>query len=183
MDHGIGGGEAESKAPSEPLRYLTLEFSERGIAELGGRRRMVFVARERIRDIELRRGMAGERPIAQVLFGGVLVIAGLFGLRAATAAFVALFERNSPSYSVTGSVVASLVVLVVGVYVLWLGLRPSYYLRIQLPRDERKVLLRGPVDLHTLLNVVRAAKGRYGYDVKWGVAEVGRGSGPYRSMG
>ena len=52
-----------------PAKYLAVELSAEGAAEWADRRRVVFVPRDQIVGIEVRRGIAGERPVLQVIVG------------------------------------------------------------------------------------------------------------------
>jgi hypothetical protein len=74
-----GTGSADKSTAGERLQYLSVELSDKGIAEVTDGRRDVFVPRQQIQRVELRRGIPAERPLLQVVFGIVCIVAGIVG--------------------------------------------------------------------------------------------------------
>src|ERR1700691_5030050 len=64
-------------AAPKPVRFLGVELGPDGASEWVDRRRVVHVPRQGILALELRRGVAGERPLLQLLVGGALSLLGL----------------------------------------------------------------------------------------------------------
>ena len=59
------------------VRYLGVELGPEGASEWADRRRVVHVPRPAVTRIELCRGIAGERPLLQLVFGFAACILGL----------------------------------------------------------------------------------------------------------
>jgi hypothetical protein len=168
--------EAGSRPTKEPLRYLSLELGEEGVAEIGEDRRVVFVPRADITGLELRRGIAGERPVLQVVVGFALIALGLSMLGALQAVLEGFLPRTSGRIAGGGAAC-----IAVGAYILWTGLRPAHYLWVRSSRDARKVLILGRVDLGHLAEILAKAKLLYGYEVAWQVKKPGAPDArPYR---
>ncbi len=158
-----------------PVRYLTVEMTADGIAEWDGDRHAVFVPREAIIGIELRRGAGGERPIVQVVVGVVLLAAGVVLLGALAA--VDRYPRGALRFAAGGAVL-----VVLGAYLLWSAVRPSLYLHVHVKGDARKVLIRGKADLPSLAVSLREASTRFGYEVIWRIPRPDEPGRPYRSL-
>jgi hypothetical protein len=152
------------------VRCMGVELGADGVAEWQDRQRVVFVPREGIQCVELRRGIAGERPLLQVVFGGGACLVGVVLL----SSLVGLIGGTGTG-GVTGLgarfAAGGVLVLLLGGWVLWTGLRPAYYLRVSTATDTRKLLLVGKVDLAQLSGALRAAEERFGYPVKWNIDE------------
>ena len=70
--------EASGRSDASPVRYLDIEVSSAGIAELGrDRRPVVSVPREELKTVELRYGPPGERLLAQTATGATVLVVGL----------------------------------------------------------------------------------------------------------
>jgi hypothetical protein len=59
--------------------------------------------------------------------------------------------------------------MVVGGWVLWTGLRPTYYLRVRTATDRRKLLLARKVDLVEVSRALHDASHRFGYAIGWAI--------------
>lgn len=160
--------------PIAPVRYLTLELTTEGIAEWDDHRHAVFVPRDAIVGIELRRGPGGERPIVQIVVGLVLLALGVTLLGALAAAGGS--PRTAGRVSVAGAPLT-----IVGVYLLWSAVRPALYLYVRLKGDARKLLIRGKADLPSLAEALREASVRFGYEVTWQIPRPEQPGRPYRT--
>jgi hypothetical protein len=153
-----------SYAP-KPVRFLGVELGPDGASEWVDRRRVVHVPRQGILGVELRRGIAGERPLLQLLVGGAVTVLGLVILGSLVGVAGAGHVARMGIRLMTGGLLMSLL----GGYVLWTGLRPAYYLRVRTADDARKLVLARKVDLAQLSAALRAAEERFGYAVQWGI--------------
>lgn len=171
-DHRDAPSSSAEDAP--PVRYLTVELGPDGIAEWADGNRAVFVPRDTIVGIELRRGIGGERPIVQIVLGSALVAAGIVLLGALTAIYD--MPRGTARLAAAGAPLA-----IWGVYVLWTALRPALFLLVRTKNDRRKVLFQGRADLASVRAVLDDAKARFDYDVTWAVPKPEQSARPYRS--
>jgi hypothetical protein len=142
-------------------------------------RRVVFVPREAVVRIELRRGIAGERPVLQVLFGVVTLLLGLVLLSSVVGVFDIVW-RGGATRIAARLAAGGAPMMLVGAWVLWTGLRPTYYLRVRTAGDSRKLLLARKVDLATLSRALHDATHRFGYVVAWGIDEPRPPMAPFR---
>jgi hypothetical protein len=166
--------ESSISATEAPVRVLSVELSADGIAEWGDRRHVVFVPRDAIVGVELRRGIGGERPIVQVLFAVALIAGGLVLTGALSVA--GQMPRGAGRLAAGG-----VLLLVLGGYVLWTAVRPKLFLLVRTRNDQRKLLFHGRVDLASLRAALDEAKLRFGYDVTWAVQIPEKATRPYRS--
>ncbi len=60
----------------QSLSYLNVTASEKGLSEFSGGRRIIFIPKEQIQSIEFKFGSLAERPLAQAIFG-LLLLAGM----------------------------------------------------------------------------------------------------------
>jgi hypothetical protein len=152
------------------VRCINVELGADGAAEWMDGRRVVFVPREAILGIDASRGIAGERPALQVLFGLAAFLLGLLFLSSLAGAFD-LWWRGAATRSVARLAAAGAPLTVIGAWVLWTGLRPSYYLRVRTATDARKLLLARKVNLTELSMALYEASQRFGYPVAWAIEE------------
>ena len=142
-----------------PLRYLSIELSDAGIAEMDGQRRIVFVPLDEIRHVQICHGFTVEHPIRQFTFGLCCIFIGLVAI----GLDLVWFEQGGIGAwaMLPGGVIA----LLFGLGVIGLGLRRKHYLRVVTNKDERKVLLHGPFDVRELLPLLESANEQWGYRV------------------
>ena len=70
----------ETQEEKQVLRYDNLLVSPRGIAEISGKRVVIFVPATDIDRIELKHGRSDHRPILTLSIGIVIALVGIFGL-------------------------------------------------------------------------------------------------------
>jgi hypothetical protein len=161
------------------VRCLGVELGSDGAAEWMDGRRVVFVPREAVVGIELRRGIAGERPILQVLFGILTSLLGLLLLSSVAGVFDIVLAGGA-SRLAARLAAAGAPMMVVGGWVLWTGLRPTYYLQVRTATDRRKLLLARKVDLAAVSRALHDASHRFGYPIAWGIDAPRPPAAPFR---
>lgn len=154
---------------------LGVELGAEGAAEWMGRQRIVFVPRDRIVAVELRRGIVGERPVLQVVVGVVAIVLGLALLSSVVGVFESTWLWMSARIAAAGAPLAML-----GGYVLWSGVRPGYYLLVRTNDDARKLLFHGKIDLAEVSRVLEFAHARFGYAVEWNIQHPRPPLAPFR---
>jgi hypothetical protein len=162
------------------VRFLGVELGGDGAAEWLDRRRVVFVPREAIVNIEIRRGIAGERPILQVLFGVATMLLGAWVLLFSFASILDVVWRGGAIRVFPRLAAAGVPVMILGAWVLWTGLRPTYYLRVRTASEARKLLLARKIDLAELSRALHDASQRFGYAVTWGIEDPRPPVAPFR---
>ena len=113
--------------------YLNLEVSERGISEFSGNRRIIFIARDDIQSIEVRFGSNAERPILQVIGGGLLTALGAAG---------ALMIVNGGGRGLRWGL-GFFIFGCLGVWMLYEAIHKSHYLLVTTRNDRRKLVMHG----------------------------------------
>ena len=122
-----------SSPPTQRFSYLNLEISEKGISELSGGRRIVFIPREEIQSIEVRFGSNAERPLLQIIAGIILTALGCAGA-------VMIFDnpgrglRWGLGFIIFGGL---------GIWMLWEAIHKSHYLLVITRNDRRKLVFKG----------------------------------------
>jgi hypothetical protein len=147
---------------TKSVRYLGVELGADGAAEWLDGRRAVFVAREAVIDVELRRGIAGERPVLQFVLGGGALVLGAALLFTLAGVLDGAWSPVAARFAAAGVPLS-----ILGAWVLWTGARPAYYLRVRTALDARKLLLARRVDLPELSTALHEASRRFGYRVSW----------------
>ena len=144
---------ADSSSGTEQLTYLNITFSNQGVAEFSGKRRVVFIPRDEIRRIESKMGSRAERPLLQGIAGVILCGVGLVGLRLFINAGVA-FLRWEAGFVFFGGL---------GGWLLWEVLEKRHYLLVESSEGNRKLVFHGQVKQAELDEFLRNAT-RLGYN-------------------
>ena len=145
---------AEITTPeSRQLLYLNVAVSEKGLTELSGHRRVVFVPRGQIQRIEIKFGLQAERPLAQGITSAVLIVLGIVGLHLIVTGGLSTL-RWALGFIVFGAL---------GVFLLWGSLRRGHYLRVICSNDIRKLAFKGTVRRVELSSFIKSAA-QFGYN-------------------
>jgi len=158
------------------IRLLDVELGADGATEWAETRRTVFVPRDAIVSVQLRRGIAGERPLVQVIVGCLSIALGLFIVTGVTG----LIEANWTSMGARLGA-GSVVFVILGGWILWTGVRPAYYLHVVTRDDDaRKLVLKGRVDLAAVSAALHSAQSRFGYATEWQIEHPRPPAAPFR---
>jgi len=158
------------------VHLLDVELGADGATEWAEMRRTVFVPRDAIVSVQLRRGIAGERPLVQVIVGGLSIALGLYIL-----SFVSGLLEGSWTRLGARLGAGSIVFVMLGGWVLWTGIRPAYYLRVVTRDDDaRKLVLKGKVDLAAVSTALHVAQSRFGYATEWQIEHPRPPAAPFR---
>lgn len=169
MNHDKAGAVGQD----ERLRCLSVELSSKGITELDGARAVVFLPRDEIVRAELRRGISGERPIAQFVF------AALFSaLSVASLLIVRAWWLHGGLISV--KVVPGMALAPLGPWLIWSTLRPAYYLHVRTQDDVRKIVFRGRAHRADIEACLRRANMLFGFEITSRLPGFDLVGAPYR---
>jgi hypothetical protein len=147
--------EQSSSPESRKLLYLNVAVSEKGLAEFSGNRRVVFIPKEQVRNVEIKFGPQAERPIVQGIIAIALIGLGVVGLSMLAAdGLVAI--RWSLGFLVFGGL---------GVWLLYEASKTGFYLRVISPNDTRKLVFKGVIQKAELLDFTKNAA-QFGYDFR-----------------
>lgn len=144
---------AQNATDSERLSYLNITFSHKGVAEYNGNTCMVFIPREGILKIENVFGSRSERPLVQLIAGGLLSAVGLAGLVMILHGGWQLF-RWEAGFLVFGGI---------GIWMMIEVLRRGHYLRVIGSKETRKLVIHGKVVPSELQDFLRKAE-KLGYN-------------------
>ena len=70
--------EMDDQNQFDTVRYQGVEFSNRGVTLFGGQSKLLFVDKKDIRKINLQYGFQSERPIAEIVFGIIVIGLGVY---------------------------------------------------------------------------------------------------------
>ena len=175
--HTSGGMPDHTIESSEPgdgsrVRYLDIEVSSAGIAELArDGRPVVSVPREELRTVELRYGPPGERLFVQTVVGAAVLVVGLaLGRGIVTWLFYGGYANLNAG---AGSVTFTLG----GAWLLWRAWRPRHHLRLVTSKGTRRLSFGNVADEASIALVLRAITQTLGIVVKDSRQPA---KGPYR---
>jgi hypothetical protein len=135
--------------------YLNIAASEKGLAELSGNRRIIFIPKDQIQGVEIKFGCQAEKPLVQGIIGSVLTVVGIIGIYVLAGAGFALM-RWALGFVFFGGI---------GVWLIWEASRRGYYFRVIRSNGTRNLLLKGSVQKPELSNFVRQAS-QLGYNFR-----------------
>jgi len=145
-----------STPPSEqPSSYLNIAISEKGLSEFSGDQRIIFIPKEQVQSIEVRFGSQAEKPLAQGIFGLLLLGLGCVGLPL-------VFDgglrglRWGLGFIIFGGI---------GGYLLFETLKKGHYLGVICSNDTRKLVFKGAIQKAELSKFLRSAA-QFGYSFK-----------------
>jgi hypothetical protein len=144
-----------TSSESRQLLYLNVAVSEKGLAEFSGNRRIVFIPKDQVRNVEIKFGPQAERPIVQAIVAIALTGLGVVGL-SMLAADGLLAIRWSLGFLVFGGL---------GVWLLHEASKTGYYLLVICPNDTRKLVFKGVIQMAELLEFTKNAA-QFGYDFR-----------------
>jgi hypothetical protein len=154
------------------VRYCSVEIGPEGVAELDDRGRVVFVAREKIRRVVLRKGIAAERPWVHVVFGclcfGVAILAGVIVAR-----------WSSQGGTLYAETMSGFAMVPLGIGIFWALFRSRHFLRVESACDARHMIFRGRIEPQDLRQFLAQAEATQGIVIEREVPAFERAS-PYR---
>ena len=113
------------------VRFHNVGFSAEGVTLFDQQSKILFVAKKDIRQITLKYGYQSERPIVQVIFGIVIILAGLYFI----ANFILQMLINRIVYT---TMLLSILLLPIGIWFMVDGLRKRLFFEIEVDNDTRK---------------------------------------------
>jgi hypothetical protein len=165
--------EDSNAATDDIIRYLTVELSARGIAEIQDNGPPVFVPRQEIRRIEFQRGSPAERLIVQIIAGIACFIVGVVCLLQVLA-FIS-FGGVTSRYMGDGGIAT-----IFGGWMIWTAIKPAYFLRGETDRDVRKIVFHGSVQCSEIERLLQRANRAWDYRIVSMLPDVKLGGQPYR---
>lgn len=139
---------------SGQLLYLNVTVSEKGLTELSGNKRIIFIPKDQIQSVEIKFGYQAERPFVQGTLGLVLTVLGIIGINMiAKGGWAMLLERWAVGFVFFGGL---------GAWLFWEALRRGYYLRVICSNDTRNLALKGAVRKADWSSFIKSAS-QFGY--------------------
>jgi hypothetical protein len=135
--------------------YLNIAVSEKGLAELSGNKRIIFIPKDQVQGVEIKFGYQADRPLAQGTLGLVLVVVGMVGIFALGGGSSALTEWGLGFVFLGG----------IGVWLIWEASRRGYYFRVISSNGTRNLRLKGAVQKPELTSFVERAS-QFGYNFR-----------------
>lgn len=143
--------------PETFIEYLGVRFSQKGVALVDGGRELLYVSKEEIRQIILRRGFQAERPLVQLIFGIILMLIGLYPL---PHVFLWFFVGGT-AYDLEFLL---LPLIPVGLWFAKDGLKKGLYFELIMDGDKRKIPFQKPPEKRILKDFIEQAE-VYGYSI------------------
>jgi hypothetical protein len=137
------------------ISYLNIAVSEKGLAELSGNKRIIFIPKDQVQGVEIKFGYQAERPLVQGTVGLVLTFVGMIGIYMLAGGGFAL-TRWGLGFVFFGAI---------GVWLIWEASRRGYYFRVISSNGTRNLLLKGTVRKPELSSFVQRAS-QFGYNFR-----------------
>lgn len=112
------------------LKYDTIVVSTRGMAEVHGRKVVIFIPASEINRITLKFGRAEHNPIVSIGIGAVLALVGIFGL-------IVFFAGTKGNRYDLGLIALG----IIGGSLIFDALKQRYFLEIDKKNDMRRLVL------------------------------------------
>jgi hypothetical protein len=125
-----------SVLPVKQLSYLNIQVSEKGLSEFSGGRRVIFIPKEQIQNIEIRFGSSAERPLLQLITGLLLLGLGIAGVSMILASGWRGL-RWGAGFIVFGGF---------GVWFLHETFKKNHFFKVVCHNDKRKLVFRGKLE-------------------------------------
>jgi len=151
--------------PTEAMavRFHDVEFSPQGITLLSQQSKLLYLAKQDIRKITLKKGFQSERPIAEISFGIFVIGLGFY--------FFANFVLEALIHRIVYlDDLLSLFLLPIGGWFIVDGLRKRLYFEVVLDNDKRKFPLGKNPDKGELGRFIKGAT-QLGYAIDASVLE------------
>lgn len=145
------------ETPEESAEYLGVQFSQKGVALVDSGKKLVFVPKEKIRQIHLRQGFQAERPLVQLGFSIVLILIGLYPL---PHLFLWLIVGGT-AYDFEFLL---LLLIPVGLWFVKDGLKKGLYFELIMDDDKRKIPFQKQPEKR-ILEMFIAQANVYGYSI------------------
>jgi hypothetical protein len=149
------GRSMENSAQTNAIRFHDVEFSSQGITLLSHQSKLLFLAKPDVRKITLKYGFQSERPIAEILFGILVIGLGFYFF----VNFILVTLVHGTMYL---DDLLSLFLLPIGGWFIFDGFRKRLYFEVILENDKRKFPLGKNPDKSELKKFIRAAS-LFGY--------------------
>jgi hypothetical protein len=127
---------AQTTTPANQVSYLNIVISEKGLSEFSHGKRIIFIPKEQVQNIEIKFGSRAERPLVQMIFGLLLAGLGFVGISLIITGGLAGL-RWGIGFIVFGGF---------GVFCLYEALKKGYYLQVISSHDKRKLVLKDLVE-------------------------------------
>jgi hypothetical protein len=166
-------------AKEEGLRFSGIELTRKGVYELDGGRRALFIDRSTIERCIIRSGFVAERPLFGFVVGMCLMAFGVVTLLAMLAVFDAQASRMSAGWVAGGGIIAAF-----GFLLVKHGIRRGFYLALETSSETRKLTIGASLAANELTAFLARAREELGYEIEV-EAEVGAepGAAPRRQGG
>jgi len=142
---------------SDPLRFDTVSFSERGAFEIEGNRALVFVPRSEVQRLELAYASGAERPLVTGVAGAAVTLLSLVpGVLLIMAAL-----HGGGAFPARWLLAGGFVVP--GAWMLHLSVRKRWVVLVHTSRGIRRLIFQGATDRSAMEEFLGRARARFGY--------------------
>ncbi|MDA8164363.1 MAG: hypothetical protein M0017_04950 [Desulfobacteraceae bacterium] len=152
---------------SNPLKCSQVEISGTGISEIHGKRVVVALPREQIRQVTLCHDSSARHPFSQYFLGYVLLIFGMLGLLVdfLASAGGALIHIGHGEFVLPLIPITHWVMIGVGFWLLRGVFRARYHLLVETERGKRKVFFEKNANIEDIQRFARMAQLLHGYTI------------------
>ena len=143
--------------PHDPHRELaSVRIGADGLAEMDGRRRLLFIPRNEVHGLELVYASGAERPVLTALAGTVVLLVALFP-------FVFLFFVLTRGGHMEGHLFWLSAFGILGVWLLNFAVKSRYVLLVHTPAGSRKLVFHRSAAREDVVRFVNEAAPRFQY--------------------
>ena len=146
----------------QSLRYDNILLTRRGIAEIHGRKVVIFIPAADIKSITLKYGRPEHRPIISLTIGAIFAIIGILGLVDFFFAMAAFrYELGAIAFGV------------IGASIIYDVLKQRFFLEVQSPKGPRRLVLSKHAQKNGLQTFCDDARKIYQHDITYAISTAG----------
>ena len=147
----------------------TNEISPNNISEMGRRKKLISIRKEKISAISLQYGTGATRPVMQAILSFIVIA---LGLMCGIPILRLIFQGTTVNiYLILRSMTWGSPLIFIGSWLLIEVLQRRYYLLVNTSGGSQKIVFRGKIDRMEIMQFIRRAQLEYSYNIDTGLRE------------
>ena len=152
-----------------PIQCANVLISPNNISEMGRRKKLISIRKEKISAISLQYGTGATRPVMQAILSFIVIA---LGLMCGIPILRLIFQGTTVNiYLILRSMTWGSPLIFIGSWLLIEVLQRRYYLLVNTSGGSQKIVFRGKIDRMEIMQFIRRAQLEYSYNIDTGLRE------------